>query len=136
MTEAPKFGPAILGQEEYDRQVAELKETGGRFGPALRRPERINIPAVGKGKEKPTPPPDTIPEEPVLPPANALSVKKLREVLEADPGMTESVLETELGRAEGPRKSALREIAKHERQKDDASLGLIDRIEVILEGLE
>ncbi len=135
MTEAPKFGPAILGQEEYDRQVAALKASGGsRFGPALRRPEKINIPAAAP---KPEPPPATTPGE-LAPaePVNALSVKKLREVLEQDPGMTESVLETELDRAEGPRKSALREVAKHERQKENPSQGLIDRIEALLEGLE
>jgi hypothetical protein len=136
MTEAPKFGPGIIGQEEYDRQVRELKETSGRFGPALRRPERINIPAVGTGKDKPTPPPDTIPEEPTLPPVNALSVKKLREVLEADPGQAAAVLEDELGRAEGPRKSALREIAKAERIREGGDQGLIDRVEYHLETLE
>jgi hypothetical protein len=132
MTDGPLYGPAVLGQEEYDRQLAANKASAGVYGPAFTAPDEYG-PAVGDGPGDATTPgklADAPPEE-----ATGLSVKKLKAVLEGDPGLNEQVLENELARVDGPRKSALREVAKVERLKENPRPGLIDRVEALLEGL-
>lgn len=133
MSEYPRFGPGVLGKEEYERQLAEAKESdGGRFGPALRRPKAINVPAsVSKPSNEPPTPPVEGPSEPYA----ALSVRELSELLETDAGLAEPILEAELARPEGARKSALREVAKAERTKDEPRAAVLDRIEALIEEL-
>ena len=129
MKEAPKFGPGIIGQEEYDRQLAEIEGNPGKYGPAVMN--RVHGPAI-TGEAAPEPPVKAPTAGP--PESTQLSVTKIKKVLAEDPGMATQVLDAELERAEGPRKSAIREVAKIGRLSDDAAL--VDRAEVILEGLE
>lgn len=126
MRKTPLYGPAILGQEEYDRQCVEMGPEskygpavlGDKFGPSV-------LDATTPGKLADAPPKE----------AAGLSVKKLKALLEGDPGLNDQILEDELARVDGPRKSALREVAKVERLKDAPRAGLIDRVEALLEGL-
>jgi hypothetical protein len=132
MAKGPLYGPAVLGKEEYERQLAEHKKSAGIYGPAFTEEPKYG-PAVGGPGDATTPGflGDKPPKE-----ASGLSVKKLKEILEGDPGLNDQILEVELGRAEGPRKSALRELAKFERLKESPRAGFIDRVTAILEGLE
>lgn len=133
MAKGPLYGPAVLGKEEYERQLAEHTASAGIYGPAFTDEAKYG-PAVTDGPGDATTPGflgDRPPKE-----ATGLSVKKLKEILAADPGLNVQILETELVRAEGPRKSALREVAKAERLKESSNQGVLDRVTAILEGLE
>jgi len=133
MTDTPLYGPAVLGQEEYERQLAIHNASAGIYGTAF-TDEREYGPGVAGGPGDATTPGELADKPPKEAPG--LSVKKLKEILEEDPGMNDQILEVELGRAEGPRKSALRELAKVERLKEKPRAGFIDRVTAILEGLE
>lgn len=123
----PRYGPGFIGQKAFDKAVKDWKAGEGKYGPGLRKGTKFG-PGVGPQTEEPAPaaPADSA----------ALSVRELSGLLNEDAGLTDQLLEAELARAEGPRKSALREIAKAERGRDEPDDALLDRIEANLEELE
>lgn len=124
----PKYGPGVVGKEAFDKSVVEWKSGSSKYGPGLRQGTEYG-PGVAPPTEEPA-------EAPTDAEVAALSVRELSELLKADSGLTEQLLEAELARPEGARKSALREIAKAERQRESPDKGLLDRVEANLELLE
>lgn len=119
-----RYGPAVLGQAEFDRQklIAE-KTRSGTYGPAVTGPiEEEEIPPVEL--------------DPGATPADAgLSISQLGKLLAEEPHMLDRQIEAEMLRAGGPRKGALRLFLEYEDRRDDGPRAhVLKALKHVLEG--
>jgi len=119
-----RFGPAVLGQKEYDKARKEEEHTaGGRFGPAV----------VGERHDKLNP--ETFPAGVQLPDdLSSVSVKDLKELLDRDSGLAGELFAAEKARADGPRVSALRALQFSEAKNDEPNEDLLAEMKALAEG--
>ncbi|UCC92571.1 MAG: hypothetical protein JSW25_07855 [Thermoplasmata archaeon] len=103
------YGPAVLGQELFDKLQKESEGGKDIYGPAV------------TGYEEPE-------AEPEDPPPSALSVRALESVLRADPAKLDYYLSAEWDRDGGPRKSALKLFLDLEGEKENPRGVLVERL--------
>ncbi|HYL22494.1 MAG TPA: hypothetical protein VEU74_12085 [Gemmatimonadales bacterium] len=125
------FGPAVIGQEAFEREQAERAKGADVFGPAVisdagpskPTPEQLRAqPGLAKlhGME---------PKAPESKPAVAqLSVEKLKEALEDNPFILDGMIAAEFERPGGPRKPALRLLLKVEQAKAEPRPEVVARL--------
>lgn len=119
------FGPAVIGQEQYDAEQKVLEKgshvfgplvTGeGTFGPAVEPPKQAALPEGVKA-------------------AAPASIADVEELLEKNPATFDLLFAAELDRPDGPRKGALRAFKRaEEEQGPGARADIIAKIDAILE---
>ena len=113
------FGPAVIGEEAFKKEQADVAKGVDYFGPAVVGPSEPQKFREGAGHQpaaRPALAPATPPKE-----RPQLSLEKLEEALLDNPFMLDGLIEAEFGRAEGPRKGAVRLLEKVELAKTENS---------------
>lgn len=130
-----QFGRLVIGEEEAAREQEEVAKGIDYFGPAVvgepqpQRPTPQQLKdqpdlarlhglstepaAAGSGGVTTAPPVDDKPAK------SQLSLEKLKEALDLNPFILDTMIDAEFERAEGPRKEALRTFIKEENKKGE-----------------
>lgn len=136
-----KFGPRKIGQSKFNLAQVQEKQTS-KFGPrkfgarkaALRADElaaaKAAVTAERVAKQAPAAPVSTPPAPEAS--TGSLSISQIGEHLEENPALYEEFYLAELGRAEQPRKGAMRIFLALEQGKDEPVAKRIAEIERFL----
>lgn len=113
-----QFGPAVIGEAAFKKEQEDVARGVDYFGPAVVGPSEPQKFREGAG-HSPTARPAAL--VPPTPPKERpqLSLEKLEEALLDNPFMLDGLIEAEFGRAEGPRKGAVRLLEKVELAKTE-----------------
>lgn len=123
-TKPGHFGPAVIGQEQFEAEQKILQKgahifgplvTGdGTFGPAVEAPKQATMPEGVKA-------------------AAPASIADVEELLAKNPATFDILFEAELAREDGPRKGALRAFKRaEEEQGPSARADVIAKIDELL----
>ncbi len=129
------FGPAVIGQEQFDKEKAISEKGGDVFGPSVldSHPKGANVhgPAVGGV-------PPTAAEKVLNEKGEAFSVKAVRAALADDPiaSTIDRMVRAEMFRPEGPRKSALTECLRAEKRRENPRAEVVDMLKGAIQELE
>lgn len=107
------FGPGILGQEVYDRQVEDTKAGRGIFGPGI-----TGYDPEAEAKKKAEPEPTVVPA-PVQVDIPQMSVEKIKDLLIGSPEFLDGAIEIEFQREPAPRRGALRFFIEVEKENEN-----------------
>lgn len=103
-----RYGRAVLGEAEFERQKNQYAKSKGIYGPA--------VTGEPKDEVKPATPPVDSGD------ANAtdaqLSVKDLAKLLKESPELLDRQIEAEFMRDDGPRRTAVRLFIEHEKKRE------------------
>ncbi|SRR6266571_1293969 len=127
------FGPLVIGEAAAALEQEEVAKGIDYFGPGVvgdsppQRPTPQQLKdqpglAALHGIEPAAPPPSPqpgLPEPEPKPVKSQLALEKLKDALEDNPFILDTMIETEFERAEGPRKEALRLFIKEENKKSE-----------------
>lgn len=126
------FGPGIIGEEQYEAEKEHILENRDLFGPGVLDSHPCEDAPPSNGEPEPEAPPVVDPElEPYL-----ASVKKIKEILAANPLEVDGFMHAEFQRADGLRKTALQAMLDAEQERPGPDGGTKPRSEVVttLEG--
>ena len=115
-----KFGPAIIGEEEFKRQQEEREKAAHIFGPAVtgKHPYKDPPKEAEEAEEKEAEPTsEQDPPKEAVPTLDGLTVAQVRSALAGNDAMVDPLLEVELAK-DAPRKSALKSILEAEMSRE------------------
>lgn len=127
------FGPAIIGQEQFDKEKKASDSGADTFGPAVldAHPKGANIPGPAVGGLRPA-------EKVLNEEGESFSVKAVREALAENPvtATIDRLTKAEMFRPEGPRKSSLTEILRAEKRREKPRPEVVDMLTGSIKDLE
>jgi len=129
------FGPAVIGQKQFDKEKAESESGKDVFGPLITdgHPVGANIPGPLVGGVPATAAAKVVDEK-----GESFSVKAVRDALADEPVPTviDRYVKAEMFRPEGPRKSALTECLRAEKRREKPRAEVVDMLKDAIKELE
>ena len=103
------FGRGVIGDKAFDAEQKTVEDLGDIFGPGVIGKPEPTVNVVGTGVLEQAPAGHQV--------GPMLSLRALKDALDASPLLVDTFLPVELARAEGPRKGALVVLADAERRR-------------------